>query len=145
MQRLMVARSSTMPVKVPRCRRRRVRAEKKPPTALGQEAEGGVKWKVRREWWASQAQGARWAKTRAIGPSRGGQTTRIDVLGRPGVRLPTPGKTSGVRAAAEAPDPPRQELISGALADPGADRAQALGWQRRAGLEGARHSYRDRR
>lgn len=122
-----------------------MRPEKKPPTALSQEAEGGVKWKVHREWWASQAQGARWAKTWAIGPSRGGQTTMIDVLGRLGDCLPTPGNTSGVRAAAEAPDPPRQELISGALADSGADRAQAIVWQRGGGLKGARHSYRDRR
>jgi transposase len=41
----------------------------------------------------------------AIGPSRGGQTTKIhalvDVLGRPGVLLLTPGNASDVRSAPE--------------------------------------------
>jgi transposase len=47
----------------------------------------------------------RGAKAQAIGPSRGGQTTKIhaltDVLGRPGVLLLTPGNASDVRTAPE--------------------------------------------
>ena len=53
----------------------------------------------------------RGAQAQAIGPSRGGQTTKVhaltDVLGRPGVLLLTPGNASDVTAApavlAEAP------------------------------------------
>src|SRR5829696_3392351 len=53
----------------------------------------------------------RGAKAQGIGPSRGGQTTKVhaltDVLGRPGVLLLTPGNASDVTAApavlAEAP------------------------------------------
>ncbi|ACB81970.1 transposase IS4 family protein [Methylorubrum populi BJ001] len=53
----------------------------------------------------------RGARTQAIGPSRGGQTTKVhaltDVLGRPGVLLLTPGNASDVTTApavlAEAP------------------------------------------
>ena len=44
----MAAWSSTIPLKLPRFRRRRVRAEKKPSTAFSHEAEVGVKWKVQR-------------------------------------------------------------------------------------------------
>lgn len=55
--------------------------------------------------------GKRGAAAQAIGPSRGGRTTKIhalvDVLGRPGVLLLTPGNASDVRTApavlAEAP------------------------------------------
>ena len=55
--------------------------------------------------------GQRGARAQAIGPSRGGQTTKIhaltDVLGRPGVLLLTPGNASDVTTApavlAEAP------------------------------------------
>lgn len=47
----------------------------------------------------------RGAKAQAIGPSRGGQTTKIhaliDVLGRPGVLLLAPGNASDVRTAPE--------------------------------------------
>ena len=47
----------------------------------------------------------RGAKAQGIGPSRGGQTTKIhaltDVLGRPGVLLLTPGNASDVRTASE--------------------------------------------
>src|SRR4051812_21024217 len=47
----------------------------------------------------------RGAKAQSIGPSRGGQTTKIhalvDVLGRPGVLLLTPGNASDVRTAPE--------------------------------------------
>ncbi|MFC6776920.1 IS5 family transposase [Methylobacterium gregans] len=57
------------------------------------------------------AHGGKGARTQAIGPSRGGQTTKVhaltDVLGRPGVLLLTPGNASDVTTApavlAEAP------------------------------------------
>lgn len=57
------------------------------------------------------AQGGKGAKAQGIGPSRGGQTTKIhalvDVLGRPGVLRLTPGNASDVKTApdvlAEAP------------------------------------------
>jgi transposase len=56
------------------------------------------------------------ARAQAIGPSRGGQTTKIhalvDVLGRPGVLLLTPGNASDVTTAravlADAPGPIRR-------------------------------------
>ena len=44
-----------MEVKTPRLRRRRVSAEKKPSTALSQEADVGVKWNTHLGWRASQA------------------------------------------------------------------------------------------
>jgi hypothetical protein len=49
----MAACRSTTPVKEPRRSRRQVSAEKKPSTALSQEAEVGVKWKIQRGWRAS--------------------------------------------------------------------------------------------
>ena len=52
---MMAACRSTRPVKVPRRSRLRERAEKKPSTALSQEAEVGVKRKVQGGWRASQA------------------------------------------------------------------------------------------
>src|SRR5436190_11896596 len=52
---LMAACRSTMERKTPRRRRLRVRAEKKFSTALSQELEVGVKWKVQRGWRMSQA------------------------------------------------------------------------------------------
>ena len=51
----MAAWSSTMERKTPRLSRRLVSLAKKPSTALSQEAEVGVKWKVQRGWRASQA------------------------------------------------------------------------------------------
>ena len=51
----MAAWRSTREWKAPRCRRRRVRVAKKVSTALTQEQEVGVKWKVQRGWRASQA------------------------------------------------------------------------------------------
>src|SRR6266576_2694920 len=51
----MAACRSTMERKTPRRRRLRVRAEKKFSTALSQELEVGVKWKVQRGWRMSQA------------------------------------------------------------------------------------------
>ncbi len=52
------------------------------------------------------ARGQRAAEAQAVGPSRGGQTTKIhalvDVHGRPGVFLLMPGNASDVRAAPEA-------------------------------------------
>src|SRR5512132_3585312 len=53
--RLIAAWRSTSEWNTPRCRRRRVSLAKKPSTALSQEAEVGVKWKVQRGWRASQA------------------------------------------------------------------------------------------
>src|SRR5215471_10045671 len=46
--RLMAACRSTSERKAPRCNRRRVRVAKKVSTALAQEQEAGVKWKVQR-------------------------------------------------------------------------------------------------
>ena len=51
----MAAWRSTSEQKTPRLSRRLVSAEKKPWTALSQEALVGVKWKVQRGWRASQA------------------------------------------------------------------------------------------
>ena len=50
----MAAWSSTTERNTPRLRRRLVSLAKKPSTALSQEAEVGVKWKVQRGWRASQ-------------------------------------------------------------------------------------------
>ena len=52
-KRLMAAWSETREWKTPRFRRRLVSLAKKPSTALSQEAEVGVKWKVQRGWRAS--------------------------------------------------------------------------------------------
>ena len=59
----MAACRSTSEWKTPRFRRRRVSLAKKPSTALSQEAEVGVKWKVQRWCRASQARtlGCLWA------------------------------------------------------------------------------------
>ena len=51
----MAAWRSTTERKTPRFRRRLVSLAKKPSTALSQEHEVGVKWKVQRGWRASQA------------------------------------------------------------------------------------------
>src|SRR5262249_16279377 len=55
MKRVIAALSSTIEVKTPRLRRCRVSVAKRPSTALAQEQEVGVKWKVKRGWRASQA------------------------------------------------------------------------------------------
>ena len=54
MKRLMAVCSSTIEVKTPRLRRCRVSLANQPSTALAQEHEVGVKWKVTRGWRASQ-------------------------------------------------------------------------------------------
>ena len=54
-KRLMAAWRSTTEQKTPCFSRRRVSVAKKPSTALSQEAEVGVKWKVQRGWLASQS------------------------------------------------------------------------------------------
>ena len=51
----MAAWRSTIERKTPRLSRRRVKTEKKPSTALSQDALVGVKWKTHRGWRASQA------------------------------------------------------------------------------------------
>jgi hypothetical protein len=51
----MAAWRSTMPLKTPRLSRCRVSLEKKPSTALSQDAEVGVKWKWNRGCRSSQA------------------------------------------------------------------------------------------
>lgn len=63
MYRLMASWRSATDLKVPRRMRRLVMIEKKPSTALSQEAEVGVKWKTQRGWSASQARtvGCLWA------------------------------------------------------------------------------------
>ena len=50
----MAACSSTTEQKTPRLSRRRESLAKKPSTALSQELEVGVKWKVQRGWRASR-------------------------------------------------------------------------------------------
>ncbi|GJD97610.1 hypothetical protein OCOJLMKI_4843 [Methylobacterium iners] len=59
----------------------------------------------RRQALTSRHTAAKGAKAIAVGPSRGGQTTKIDaltnVLGRPGVLLQTLGNLSDVRTALE--------------------------------------------
>ena len=59
----MAACRSTIERNTPRLSRRRVSGEKKVSTALSQEPEVGVKWKVQRGWRASQARtlGCLWA------------------------------------------------------------------------------------
>ncbi len=47
-KRLIAAGKSTTDTKAPRFNRRRVSLAKKPATALSQDAEVGVKWKVQR-------------------------------------------------------------------------------------------------
>jgi hypothetical protein len=54
MKRLMAVCSSTIEVKTPRLRRYRVSLANQPSTALAQEHDVGVKWKVTRGWRASQ-------------------------------------------------------------------------------------------
>ena len=54
MKQLMACFSSSTDPKMPRCSRRRVSLAKNPSTALSQEAEVGMKWKVQRGWRASQ-------------------------------------------------------------------------------------------
>ena len=51
----MAAWRSTIERNTPRLSRRLVSLAKKPSTALSQEAEVGVKWKVKRGWRSSQA------------------------------------------------------------------------------------------
>ena len=55
MKRAMASFSSVVDAKLPRLRRLRVRMEKKPSTALSQEADVGVKWNTQRGCLASQA------------------------------------------------------------------------------------------
>ena len=55
MKRLMAAWRSTTEQKTPCLSRRRASLAKKPSTALSQEHEVGVKWKVQRGWRSSQA------------------------------------------------------------------------------------------
>src|SRR6516164_1518729 len=55
MKRLMAVCSSTIEVKTPRLRRCLVSLANQPSTALAQEHEVGVKWKVKRECRCSQA------------------------------------------------------------------------------------------
>src|SRR5947208_15788062 len=54
-KRLIAAWRSTIEQNTPRLRRRLVSLAKKPSTALSQELEVGVKWKVQRGWRMSQA------------------------------------------------------------------------------------------
>jgi hypothetical protein len=54
-KRLMAALRSATDRKTPRIRRRRVSLAKKVSTALGQDADVGVKWNVQRGWQASHA------------------------------------------------------------------------------------------
>src|SRR5207302_7430799 len=54
MKPLMAVCSSTIEVKTPRLSRFRVSLANQPSTALAQEHEVGVKWKVTRGWRASQ-------------------------------------------------------------------------------------------
>ena len=88
-----------------------------PPRLLARDAgRPGQGWMGRgrgrpRQHLCPGPRGQRGARTQGIGPSRGGQTTKVyaltDVLGRPGVLLLTPGNASDVTTApavlAEAP------------------------------------------
>ena len=69
----MAAWRSTMERKTPRFRRRLASLAKKPSTALSQEQEVGVKWKVKRGWRPSQA--------RTFGMLVGGVVVEDDVDG----------------------------------------------------------------
>ena len=55
MKRLMAVCSSMIEVKTPRLSRCRVSLANQPSTALAQEHEVGVKWKLTRGWRASQS------------------------------------------------------------------------------------------
>src|SRR5271168_3883668 len=62
-KRLIAVCRSTTEWKTPRFNRRRLSLAKKPSTALSQEHEVGVKWKMKRGWRSSQVRtfGCLWA------------------------------------------------------------------------------------